>query len=116
MQKFYITTPIYYVNDEPHIGHAYTTLAADVIARFKRLSGFDVWFLTGTDEHGQKIEKAAANSRIDTQEFVDNFSNNFRKLFKVLNISNDDFIRTTEARHKEFVSKIWQHISGGSVN
>ncbi len=110
MQKFYITTPIYYVNDEPHIGHAYTTLAADVIARFKRLSGFDVWFLTGTDEHGQKIEKAAANSRIDTQEFVDNFSNNFRKLFKVLNISNDDFIRTTEARHKEFVSKIWQHM------
>lgn len=110
MSKFYVTTPIYYVNDIPHIGHAYTSIAADVIARFKRLDGFDVHFLTGTDEHGQKIQKSAEKSGADIQEFVDGFADNFRALSQKLNLSNDGFIRTTESRHKSYVSKIWQKL------
>lgn len=98
-KAFYITTPIYYVNDVPHIGHAYTTLACDVLARFKRLDGFDVKFLTGTDEHGQKVEKAAALAGVTPQAFTDRVSQNFRDLCDTLNFSNDDFIRTTEPRH-----------------
>ena len=105
--KFYITTPIYYVNDKPHIGHAYTTLACDVIARFKRLDGFKVYFLTGTDEHGQKVELAAKKNKTKPQDFVDKVSINFRDLLKCMHIENDDFIRTTEKRHLDSCQKIW---------
>ncbi len=86
---FYVTTPIYYVNDKPHIGHAYTTLACDVLARFKRLDGYDVMFLTGTDEHGQKVEKAAQDKGVSPQAFTDSVSQNFRDLTGRMNFSND---------------------------
>jgi methionyl-tRNA synthetase len=109
-QTYYITTPIYYVNDKPHIGHAYTTLACDVLARFKRLDGFDVTFLTGTDEHGQKVEKAAFDKGVSPQSFTDEVSQNFRDLTAQMNFSNDDFIRTTEARHKLACQEIWQRL------
>ncbi len=105
---FYITTPIYYVNDVPHIGHAYTTVAADVMARYKRLVGEDVYFLTGTDEHGQKVEKTAAEKGLRPQEFVDSIVPRYRKLWKLLNVSNDDFIRTTEERHKKSVQHLFR--------
>lgn len=108
--SFYITTPIYYVNDVPHIGSAYTTIACDVIARFKRLDGFDVRFMTGTDEHGQKIDQAAKKAGIDPQTFTDQVSQKFRDAFAILNISNDDFIRTTEARHKLAATTLWQKL------
>ncbi|MEQ9813179.1 MAG: methionine--tRNA ligase [Azospirillaceae bacterium] len=107
-QPYYITTPIYYVNDRPHIGHAYTTLACDVMARFKRLDGFDVFFLTGTDEHGQKVQKAAERAGMDPQAFCNQVSQNFRDLAPAMNVSNDAFIRTTEARHAEASRAIWQ--------
>ena len=107
---FYITTPIYYVNDVPHVGHAYTTLAADVLARFKRLDGFDVFFLTGTDEHGQKVEKAARDAGEEPKAFVDRVSTNFRELTRVLGVSNDDFIRTTEPRHYAASQEIWRRM------
>jgi methionyl-tRNA synthetase len=107
---FYITTPIYYVNDDPHIGHAYTTLACDVLARFKRLDGFNVMFLTGTDEHGQKVEKSAAAAGIDPQAFTDRVSQNFRDLSRLWNFSNDDFIRTTEERHKVACQALWKKL------
>ena len=99
-KNFYVTSPIYYVNDVPHIGHAYTSIACDVAARFKRLDGFDVRFLTGTDEHGQKVEKSALSRGKTPQEFCDEISLKFSDLVKDLNLSNDDFIRTTEERHK----------------
>ncbi|HLF59183.1 MAG TPA: methionine--tRNA ligase [Alphaproteobacteria bacterium] len=107
---YYITTPIYYVNDAPHIGHAYTTLACDVLARFMRLDGRRVMFLTGTDEHGQKVEKAAAAAGQDPQRFVDNVSENFRTLTRAMNFSNDDFIRTTEPRHKHACQALWKEV------
>ena len=107
-KKFYITTPIYYVNDVPHIGHAYTTIAADVVARFKRLEEYEVFFLTGTDEHGQKVQQAAENSKLTPQEHVDKLHQRFKELWLKLNISNSDFIRTTEERHKVVVSNILQ--------
>ena len=107
-KAYYITTPIYYVNDSPHIGHAYTTLACDVLARFKRLDGYDVHFLTGTDEHGQKVEKAAADAGVSPQDFTDRVSETFRSLPGVLNFSNDDFIRTTEPRHVRASQAIWK--------
>ena len=107
---YYITTPIYYVNDDPHIGHAYTTLACDVLARFKRMDGYDVHFLTGTDEHGQKVEKAAAAAGTDPQSFTDRVSQNFRDLADRMNFSHDDFIRTTEDRHKRACQAIWQKL------
>ena len=107
-RPFYITTPIYYVNDRPHIGHAYTTLACDVVARFKRLDGFDAHFLTGTDEHGQKVEKAAADAGVSPKEFTDRVSETFRALPAALNFSNDDFIRTTEERHIRSSQAIWK--------
>ncbi len=107
---FYITTPIYYVNDVPHIGHAYTTVAADILARFKRLEGYRTFFLTGTDEHGQKVEKAALERGIDPQVHCDEMVKRFQSLWQRLNISNDDFIRTTEARHKRVVQKILQDL------
>jgi methionyl-tRNA synthetase len=106
-KNYYITTPIYYVNDAPHIGHAYTTLACDVLARFKRLDGYNVNFLTGTDEHGQKVEKSAAAAGKDPQTFTDEVSQNFRDLAGVMNFSNDDFIRTTEPRHTKAAQAIW---------
>ncbi len=107
---FYITTPIYYVNDVPHIGSAYPTLACDVLARFKRLDGYDVKFLTGTDEHGQKVAKAAATAGMDPQSFTDQVSQNFRDLCQVMNFSNDDFIRTTEPRHYAAVQAVWNKL------
>jgi methionyl-tRNA synthetase len=107
-KTFYITTPIYYVNDVPHIGHAYTTVAADTMARYKRLIGEDVYFLTGTDEHGQKVEKTAADKGLKPQEFVDSIVPRYKELWKLLNISNDDFIRTTEERHKKAVQHLFK--------
>ncbi len=108
--SFYITTPLYYVNDIPHIGHAYTTLACDVLARFKRLDGFEVMFLTGTDEHGQKVEKSAAAKGIPTLEFCDEVSERFRELSTLMNFSNDDFIRTTEERHRISCQALWKKL------
>lgn len=107
---FYITTPIYYVNDIPHIGHAYTTLACDIMARFKRLDGFDVMFLTGTDEHGQKVEKSAAARGKEPIEFCNEVSQRFRDLAAFMNFSNDDFIRTTEERHKIACQALWKKL------
>jgi methionyl-tRNA synthetase len=107
-QKYFVTTPIYYVNDQPHIGHAYTTLAADVTARFHRLAGRDVFFLTGTDEHGQKVAQTAAAQGVTPQELTDRVSQNFRDLTKLLNFSNDDFIRTTEPRNIAAAQGLWQ--------
>ncbi|QGR02840.1 methionine--tRNA ligase [Ehrlichia ruminantium] len=107
MKSIYITTPIYYVNDVPHIGHVYTTLISDIIARFKRLDGYNVKFVTGTDEHGQKIEKAAQKANKSLIEFTDNASAVFRSLADVMTFSYDDFIRTTEARHKKAVKALW---------
>ncbi len=113
---FYVTTPIYYVNDKPHVGHAYTTIAADVLARFKRLDGYDVKFLTGTDEHGQKVAKAAADKGIEPQALCDANSQNFRDLAKTLGISNDDFIRTTEERHIKACQALWKRLEdNGSI-
>ncbi|HRW30267.1 MAG TPA: methionine--tRNA ligase, partial [Emcibacteraceae bacterium] len=108
--SFYITTPIYYVNDIPHIGHAYTTLACDVMARFKRLDGYNVMFLTGTDEHGQKVEKSAAAAGKSPLEFCDTVSQRFRELAAFMNFSNDDFIRTTEERHKKSCQALWKKL------
>src|SRR6266700_891247 len=109
-QKFYITTPIYYVNARPHIGHAYTTLACDTIARRQRLLGADVFFLTGTDEHGQKIERAAEAAGKTPQQYADEISGEFRNLWKRMGISNDDFIRTTEERHKKRVQELFRQL------
>jgi methionyl-tRNA synthetase len=107
---YYITTPIYYVNDSPHIGHAYTTLACDALARFMRLDGRDVFFLTGTDEHGQKVEKAARDRGTDPQAFTNEVSERFRELARAMGFSNDDFIRTTETRHKRAVMALWEKL------
>ena len=107
---FYITTPIYYVNDSPHIGHAYTTLACDAVARFMRLDGRRVHFLTGTDEHGQKVDKAAEARGMDPQTFTDEVSQRFRDLVAAMGFSNDDFIRTTEERHKRSVQELWRRL------
>ena len=109
-KTYYVTTPIYYVNDRPHIGHAYTTLAADVMARFKRLDGYDVHFLTGTDEHGQKIQRSAEAKNITPQQFTDEVSAVFRELATDFNFSNDDFIRTTEERHKRACAEMWKRL------
>ena len=115
-QKFYITTPIYYVNGAPHLGHAYTSTAADVLARFKRLDGYDVFFLTGTDEHGQKVESAARAAGLDPQTFTDQVAADFRDMARRMNISNDDFIRTTEPRHKLACQALWQRlIDSGAI-
>ncbi|MGB7293460.1 MAG: methionine--tRNA ligase [Thermodesulfobacteriota bacterium] len=111
-KRFYVTTPIYYVNDVPHIGHAYTTIAADAIARFRRLRGEDVFFLTGTDEHGQKIERAAQAYGIKPIELADRVVLRFKNLWERLDITNDDFIRTTEDRHKKAVQEIFRIIEG----
>jgi methionyl-tRNA synthetase len=105
---YYLTTPLYYVNDVPHIGHAYCTIAADVLARYKRLRGHKVHFLTGTDEHGQKIEKAAEKNNETPQQLADRVVERFKALWTTLNISNDDFIRTTEERHKHVVKQFFK--------
>jgi methionyl-tRNA synthetase len=106
----YITTPIYYVNDVPHVGHAYTTIAADVLARFSRFFGHSTYFLTGTDEHGQKVEQAALKKSMNPQEFVDSLSINFRELATLVNATHDDFIRTTEQRHIKAVHHLWNKL------
>ena len=107
---FYITTPIYYVNSNPHIGHAYTTIAADVLRRYRRLFGQDTYFLTGTDEHGQKIVESAAKSGIEPQEFANRISKKFLEMWPHLHIEHDKFIRTTDFEHKSCVQKILQKI------
>jgi methionyl-tRNA synthetase len=109
-KQFYLTTPIYYVNGAPHLGHAYTSTAADVLARFKRLDGFDVFFLTGTDEHGQKVEAAARNAATDPQNFVDQVSADFADMARCMNISFDDFVRTTQPRHKAAAQALWRKL------
>jgi methionyl-tRNA synthetase len=109
-KKFYLTTPIYYVNARPHIGHAYSTIAADVIARRHRLLGEDVFFLTGTDEHGQKVQRSAAAAGIPPQQFTDEVSASFSNLWKRMGITNTDFIRTTDPRHKRGVQKLWRDL------
>ncbi len=109
-QPFYVTTPIYYVNDVPHIGHAYTTLACDVLARYKRARGHEVFFLTGTDEHGQKVEKAAQTRGETPNELADRVVKRFQALWERLNISHTDFIRTTQERHKKGVWKLFENI------
>lgn len=108
---FYITTPIYYPSGKLHIGHAYTTVAGDAMARYKRLKGFDVRYLTGTDEHGQKIQQKAEQENITPQEYVDRAAADIQKLWKQLEISNDDFIRTTEKRHKVVIEKVFQKLA-----
>ncbi len=110
VDSFYVTTPIYYVNDVPHIGHAYTTVAADVIARYKRVTGKKVYFLTGTDEHGQKVERTAREQGEDPQQLADRVVERFKELWQKLNISNDDFIRTTDPRHKKTVQTFFQKV------
>ena len=110
-KKFYITTPIYYVNARPHIGHAYTTIACDTIARRHRMLGDDTWFLTGTDEHGQKIERAAQAAGKTPQQFTDEVSAEFRGLWDRMGLSYDDYIRTTSSRHKQGVQALWKRIA-----
>ena len=110
MKPFYITTPIYYVNDKPHIGHAYTTILADVVARHHRNSGKDVFFLTGLDEHGQKVQQAAEKRGVDPKKHCDEMAPRFLELWKRLHIQYDDFIRTTEKRHTDTVKKILQNV------
>ena len=106
-----VTTPIFYVNGSPHIGHAYTAVAADVIARFKRLDGEDVYFLSGTDEHGQKVEKAAHDAGLDAQAFTDRVSAEFCTMLARLDVSNDGFIRTTDPRHKRGATALWETLA-----
>ncbi len=110
MKKFYITTAIDYANGSPHLGHAYEKVLADVVARFKRLQGLDVWFLTGLDEHGMKVQQSAQKKGIAPQQFVDEIAVEFQDLLKSLNISNDDYIRTTEERHKTVVQNLLQKL------
>jgi len=110
VSRFYITTPIYYINAEPHLGHAYTTMIADCVARAHRLMGDEVFFLTGTDEHGQKVERAAQKAGMPTKAFADLTSERFRELSPLLNISNDSFIRTTEPRHFRAAQELWRRV------
>ena len=109
-KNFYITTPIYYPSGKPHMGHAYSSIVADIFARFKRLEDYNVMFLTGTDEHGQKIQKEAKKNNKDPKVFCDELSETFRSLTKILNLSNNDFIRTTEKRHHKSVIELWNRL------
>ena len=109
-KNFYITTPIYYPSGKPHMGHAYSSIIADIFARFKRIEGYNVLFLTGTDEHGQKIQKEAEKNNKDPKIFCDELSDKFRSLTKILNLSNDDFIRTSEKRHFKSVNELWNKL------
>ena len=114
MNNIYITTPIYYVNDIPHVGHAYTSIACDALSRFFRLKGQRVFFLTGTDEHGLKIQQVTKDKDIEPQDFVDQMSANFQNLTKSLNLSNDDFIRTTSERHTISVRDFWSRLQNNN--
>ena len=109
--RYYITTPIYYATSEPHIGHAYCTIAGDVAARYRRMTGHDVFFLTGTDEHGQKMEREAAKLGLKAKDLADRTAPRYALLWKKLNISNDDFVRTTEPRHLQAVHEMWRRMS-----
>ena len=109
-KNYYITTPIYYPSGKPHMGHAYSSIIADIFARFKRIEGYNVLFLTGTDEHGQKIQKEASKNNKDPKKFCDEISETFRSLTKTLNLTNNDFIRTTEIRHLKSVNEIWNRL------
>src|SRR5512134_2417000 len=109
-RTFYLTTPIYYVNARPHLGHACTTIMADAMCRYRRLAGDRVYFLTGTDEHGDKIAQAAAAADTSPQAYTDEISGAFRETWRRLGITNDDFIRTTEERHRRVVQAILQHL------
>jgi methionyl-tRNA synthetase len=108
--QFYITTPIYYPSDNLHIGHAYTTVAADCMARFKRMQGYNVYYLTGTDEHGQKLERVARENGKEPIEYIDGIVENIKSLWETMLITNNDFIRTTEKRHEEVVQKIFRKV------
>ena len=110
MNSFYITTPIYYINSSPHVGHAYTTIACDILARYNKLLGRDVYFLSGTDEHGQKVEQAAINKSLNPQDFADKMSIKFKDLTSFLNCEINDFIRTTESRHKKATQFLWNKL------
>jgi methionyl-tRNA synthetase len=116
MKPSFITTPIYYINARPHIGHAYTTMLADAYARARRLLGEDVFFMTGTDEHGQKVERAAQKSGIKTDLFAEETAAHFRRMTGDLSISNDDFIRTTEPRHHRAAQEIWRRGAANGGN
>ena len=109
-KTFYITTPIYYPSDKLHIGHSYTTVAADAIARYKRMTGYDVYFLTGSDEHGQKIERKAKAKGITPKQYVDEIVASFKDLWKLMCISNDGFVRTTDDYHVKAVQKIFRRL------
>ncbi len=109
-KNYYITTPIYYPSAKPHMGHAYSSIIADFFARFKRIDGFKVYFLTGTDEHGLKIQRAAEKKGVEPQAFCDEISKTFKNLSKTLNLTNNDFIRTTESRHKKSVQYLWEEL------
>ena len=109
-KKFYITTPIYYPSDKLHIGHSYCTTATDAMARYKRMQGYDVMFLTGTDEHGQKIEDKAKAAGVTPKQYVDNVVAGIKDLWKLMNISNDRFIRTTDDYHEKAVQKIFKQL------
>lgn len=109
-RRYYVTTPIYYINDVPHLGSAYTTIAADVLCRYNRLRGADAWFLTGTDEHGLKIQRAAEERGVPPQALADEISRKFRDTWPELGCAPDDFIRTTERRHIEKVQELWRTI------
>jgi len=110
MKNFYITTPIYYVNDAPHIGHSYTTVLADILTRFHKLIGYQTFFLTGTDEHGQKVQQAAAKRQVDPQAHVDEYNLRFKNLWNKMDIKYDYFIRTTDSDHKQFVRECLQKL------
>src|SRR5918992_1568665 len=109
-EVFYLTTPIYYVNDVPHLGHAYTTVASDMICRFRRLQGREVHFLTGTDEHGQKVQQTAQSKGMSPKEWTDGIVPRWKELWGSLDITNDDFIRTTEERHEKPVQAFVQDL------
>jgi methionyl-tRNA synthetase len=111
MKPFFITTPIYYINARPHLGHAYTTMVADAIARSRRLLGYDVFFLTGTDEHGQKVERAAQKAGVKTDAFANDVAASFQQVSRDLEITNDDFIRTTEPRHHRAAQELWRRVA-----
>lgn len=113
--SFYITTPIYYPSDNLHIGHAYCTTIADTVARYHRAKGEDVFFLTGSDEHGLKIQRKAAEKGVTPIEYVDGIVANFKKLWKMLNISNNDFIRTSEERHHKVVQAVLQKFTSRAI-
>ena len=106
-KNYYITTPIYYPSAKPHMGHAYSSIVVDFFARFKKIEGYKVFFLTGTDEHGLKIQRAAEKNKKEPLEFCDEISKTFKELSKTLNLSNNDFIRTTEKRHHKSVQNLW---------